>query len=238
MKKLISLVLILCMACMLLSAMADDDITGEWYASLYGVPLKMTLNADGTASMAMGDTDMGTAAWTFSDGKFSMTEDESGVVSEGTLVDGVLTIEDDDQLIEFTREPVQGITVAEVNPAAAAEDFEGSWTITYVDLGGMLVDASAAGGSVPDVKIENGALSFIGDGAESMSFFFGEAAIPLAYENGAMNYSVEIPNDAEPITGIIKVEMLQDGMLVVTVEFGYGATMMYYNSAAAEEPAA
>lgn len=237
MKKLISLVLILCMACMLIPAIADDDISGEWYASFYGVPMTMTLNADGTASMAVGDTDMGTAVWTFSDGKFTMTEDESGVVSEGTLVDGVLTIDGDDQLIEFTREPVQGITVAEVNPAAVAEDFEGTWSVTYVGLENMLVDAVAAG-DVPDVKIENSALSFFGDGADSMTFFFGEAAIPLTYENGTMNYSIEIPNDAQSLTATVKAEILQDGMLAVTVDLGGDAMVMYYTKAAAEEPAA
>ena len=237
MKKMISLVLVLCMACMLIPAMADDDITGEWYASFYGAPMRMTLNADGTASMAMGDTEMGTAVWTFSDGKFSMTEDESGVVSEGTLVDGVLTIEDDEQLIEFTREPVQGITVAEVNPAAAAEDFEGTWSVAYVGLENMLVDAVAAG-DVPNVKIENGALSFFGDGADSMTFFFGEDAIPLAYENGAMSYSVEVPNDAQQFTAAVKAELLQDGMLAVTVDLGGDTMVMYFTSAAAEEPAA
>ncbi len=237
MKKLISLVLILCMACMLIPAIADDDISGEWYASFYGVPMTMTLNADGTASMAVGDTDMGTAVWTFSDGKFTMTEDESGVVSEGALVDGVLTIEDDEQLIEFTREPVQGITVAEVNPAVVAEDFEGTWSVTYAGLENMLVDAVAAG-DVPDVKIENSALSFFGDGADSMTFFFGEAAIPLTYENGTMNYSIEIPNDAQSLTAAVKAEILQDGMLAVTVDLGGDAMVMYYTKAAAEEPAA
>ena len=238
MKKLISLVLILCMACMLISAMADDDITGEWYGSFYGAPMKMTLNADGTASMAMGDTEMGTAVWTFSDGKFSMTEDESGVVSEGTLVDGVLTIDGDDQLIEFTREPVQGITVAEVNPEAVAEEFEGTWSIAYANLDGLLVDAVAAGGGMPGVKIENGALSFSDDGADSMASILGDTAIPLTYENGAMAFSVEIPNDTQPITIIIKAELLQDGMLALTFVRGDDAMVMYYTKAAAEEPAA
>ncbi len=238
MKKLISLVLVLCMACMLIPAMADDDITGEWYASFYGAPMKMTLNADGTASMAMADMDMGTAVWTFSDGKFSMTEDDSGIVSEGTLVDGVLTIEGDDQLIEFTREPVQEITVAEVNPEAAAEEFEGAWSITYVDLGGMLVDAVASGSNMPDVKIENGALSFCGDGAEFMTSVFGDAAIPLTYENGAMAFFMEISNDAQPMKGGFKAELLQDGMLALTVVRGDETVVMYYTSAAAEEPAA
>lgn len=31
MKKLISMILIVCMACMMIPAMAEEDLTGEWY---------------------------------------------------------------------------------------------------------------------------------------------------------------------------------------------------------------
>ena len=237
MKKLISLVLILCMACMLILAVAEDDLTGEWYANYYGMPMTLTLNADGTASMAAeGMGDLGTASWTFENGKFTMTETESGLVTEGACIDGVLALESDGQLLEFTREPVQGITLAEVNPEAAAEDFEGTWTAAYVNYEGMTLDAAAAGVSF-NMIIENSSLRFDGD-AESMTFFLGTDPIPMTYENGALNFSKEIPNDAAPLTITLKVEMLQDGMAEMTLDTGMGAMTVYFAKPAAEEPAA
>ena len=237
MKKLISLVLILCMACMLVSAVADDDISGEWYASYFGMPMMMTLNADGTASMAAeGVGDLGTAVWTLENGKFTMTENESGVVTEGTYIDGVLALDNDGQLLEFTREPVQGITIAEVNPEAAAEDFEGEWAPAYVNFEDMTVDAAAAGVTF-SVIIENSIVRFEGE-ADSVTFFVGTDPISMAYENGAMTYSVEVANDAAPTTVTLHAEILQDGMLALTLDTGTGSMTVYFVKAAAEEPAA
>ena len=51
MKKLISLVLALCLACMLIPAVAEDDVTGEWYANMSGIAVKFTINADNTFTM-------------------------------------------------------------------------------------------------------------------------------------------------------------------------------------------
>ena len=237
MKKLIPLVLILCMACMLVSAVADDDISGDWYASYFGMPMTMTLNADGTASMAAeGVGDLGTATWTLENGKFTMTETENGMVSEGTYIDGVLALDNDGQLLEFTREPVQGITIAEVNPEAAAEDFEGKWAPAYVNFEGMTLDAAASGVTF-GVIIENSSLRFEGE-AESMTFFVGTDAIPMAYENGALNFSVELANDAAPMTITLRAEILQDGMLALVLDTGMGSMTVYFVKAAAEEPAA
>ena len=51
MKKLISLILILCMACLLVPAMAEDDVTGDWYYAGMGDSVRFVFNADGTAKL-------------------------------------------------------------------------------------------------------------------------------------------------------------------------------------------
>ena len=52
MKKLISLILVFCMAVMLVPALAESaDIAGEWIASFAGNDIPMTINADGSFSM-------------------------------------------------------------------------------------------------------------------------------------------------------------------------------------------
>ena len=62
MKKLLSLVLALMMACMLIPAMAEgQDVTGDWYltdvsgmnVANLGMSMIVTLNADGTAKVSM-----------------------------------------------------------------------------------------------------------------------------------------------------------------------------------------
>ena len=59
MKKLISLILILCMACILVPATAEDGAAGEWYADYHGTVMILALNADGTSSMTVSGNQMG-----------------------------------------------------------------------------------------------------------------------------------------------------------------------------------
>ena len=46
MKKTVALLLALMMSCMLIPVMAEDSITGEWYASFMGVAITLTVNED------------------------------------------------------------------------------------------------------------------------------------------------------------------------------------------------
>ena len=103
MKKLISLILILCMACMLIPAMADTDVTGTWYASMMGIPMTMTLNADGTGTMISpvqgGEAP---AAWTMEGDKITITVNDSPAT--GTVTADAITLEESGMEIVFTRE--------------------------------------------------------------------------------------------------------------------------------------
>ena len=44
----------------------------------------------------------------------------------------------------------------------------------------------------------------------------------------------EIANDAEPIVFIFKIEMLQDGMIAMSMDMGYGASIYYLSKVEAE----
>ena len=78
MKKLFSLILALCMACMLIPAMAEDSITGEWYASLAGVTMVMNLAEDGTAEMSMpGTENVASGTWVLDGEKITVTIEDS-----------------------------------------------------------------------------------------------------------------------------------------------------------------
>ena len=231
MKKLFSLILALCMVCMLIPAVAEDSMAGEWYTNFSGVSMVLVLGEDGSAQLSMPGTEKNAAGtWTLDGEKFTLTLDDSP--AEGTYVDGTITLSEGEMSMVFTREKPEEIQIAEVNPAAAAEEFEGTWAVAYVGYNGMVIDPSASGQEMPGLVVENGAMRFTGD--SSMSQAFGTNSIPLAYADGALSMSVAL---GETSYGL-KLEMLQDGMLALTATMGTTDVYMYFVKAAAEEPAA
>ena len=243
MKKLFSLILALCMVCMLVPAVAEEDVTGEWYlktmkqgeteydAGAIGYNITMTLNADGTGTMLSPTSEEPTpGSWTLEGDKITVTFEDSPI--GGTVADGIITLSEGEMVMTFSREANEVIQVAEVNPAAAAEDFEGTWDIAYVGYNGTIIDPSTTGQEMPGLVVENGAMKFTGN--SSMSQAFGTNAIPLTFADGALGMSVSM---GETSYGI-KLEMLEDGMLALTANMGSTEVYMYFVKAAAEEPAA
>ena len=231
MKKLFSLVLVLCMACMMIPAVAEDSIAGEWYASLGGMTMALNLAEDGTAEMTMpGSENAAAGSWVLDGEKITITIEDSP--AEGTYADGTITLGDEDMTMVFTREMPKAIEIAAVNTAAAAEDFEGTWEIVYVGYDGTVVDASAAGEQLPGLVVENGAMKFTGD--SSLAKVFGTNALPMTFADGALSMSVAL---GETSYGL-KLEILEDGMLSLTASMGDMSVNMYFVKAAAEEPAA
>ena len=54
MKKIVSLLLVLCLACLSVAALAEaGDLVGDWYGSLYGMAAQLTLNEDGSYVMSL-----------------------------------------------------------------------------------------------------------------------------------------------------------------------------------------
>ena len=77
MKKLISMVLVLCMAATMVSALAETDVTGEWYGSMMGFSMKMVLNADGTGEMTVVGQGTSPATWTMEGDQITITANDS-----------------------------------------------------------------------------------------------------------------------------------------------------------------
>ena len=243
MKKLFSLILALCMVCMLVPAVAEEDVTGEWYlktmkqgeteydAGAIGYNITMTLNADGTGTMLSPASEEPTpGSWTLEGDKITVTFEDSPI--GGTVADGIITLSEGEMVMTFSREANEVIQVAEVNPAAAAEDFEGTWDIAYVGYNGLIIDPSTTGQEMPGLVVENGAMKFTGN--NSLSQAFGTNTIPLTFADGALGMSVSMDETSYGI----KLEMLEDGMLALTAAIGSMSVQMFFVKAAAEEPAA
>lgn len=249
MKKLISLFLILCMACMLIPAMAEDSAAGTWYLaeltqegktvnpSTVGMSWTITLDANGNATsiMVMGDdNEEHTGTWTQDGANVTVTIDDEP--ASFVFADGKLSISmgEEAQMV-FTQEEsaAAGITVADVNAGAAVEDFNGVWTPKYAGVSGMVVDASLIGQELPGFTLKDGSLLFTG--SSTISSAFGSNALPMTYADGALSYTLS----AGSMSLSIKAEMLQDGMMAVT--FDVGMTLVLYmekTGEAAEAPAA
>ena len=243
MKKLISLILVFCMTIMLVPALAESaDIAGEWAGSYAGQDIPMTINADGTFSMNGTE-----GTWVLEGEILSMTAQGQTMVF--TYIDDVITFSQEDITIEFMRaaaeeaapakeaapaeEKAVDVTFADVNPDAAAEDFNGEWCIQYIAAGDE-VAANDSGEVTADIAIKDGGITF-GSGS-GFSEVFGDKALKMEYADGAFSYSRNLLG----LGFSFRVEMLQDGMAAVTIDIaGNGATLyMVRIEAAAEEPAA
>ena len=243
MKKLISLILVFCMAVLLVPSLAESvDVSGEWIGSYAGHDIPMTLKADGTFSMNGAE-----GTWILEGETLSMTAQGETIVF--TYKDDVISVSQQGQTIEFKRAsaektapadekaPAEGDTAevafADVNPAAAAEDFNGEWSIQYVAADGE-VHANETGEVTADIAIKDGGITF--GSATGFSEVFGDKALKMEFADGAFTYS-------RSFLGMgfsFKVEMLQDGMVAVTIDIAGENAVLYMvrTDAAAEEPAA
>ena len=154
MKKTVALLLALMMSCMLIPVMAEDSITGEWYASFMGVAITLTVNEDGSFQMALPGQDPTVGTWTLEGDQFTMTADDTPVV--GTVTAEGITASDGGMELFFTREPIAEITVSEVKAAETVEEFYGDWAVTYMEADGIILDPAAAGMPFPQMKIGEG----------------------------------------------------------------------------------
>lgn len=247
MKKLFSLILALCMVCMLVPAVAEEDVTGEWYlktmkqgeteydAGAINYNITMTLNADGTGTMLSPTSEEPTpGSWTLEGDKITVTFEDSPI--GGTVADGIITLSEGEMVMTFSREANEVIQVAEVNPAATVMNFDGVWTPKYVGYNGMTIDISQAGQEMPGVILKDGTLNFTG--TSSISAAFGSNPLPLTFADGTLSFSLALGEMALTI----KAEMLQDGMMALTLDVGMSIVLYMEKTGEAsetqEEPAA
>ena len=248
MKKLISVILVFCMAVMLVPALAESaDITGEWTADYSGYAVVLTLNADGSFSMEVAGMGGAEGTWTLEGEALSLTAEGQTLVYD--VKDGKISASQGGETLEFTRAgdeeaapaaetaPAEvkaaEVTFADVNPDAAAEDFNGEWCIQYVAAGDEIA-ANDTGEVTADIAIKDGGITF-GSGS-GFSELFGDKALEMEFAGGAFSYS----RDFFGVSLSFRIEMLQDGMAAVTIDVSGNGAILYMTriDAAAEEPAA
>jgi len=229
MKKMILVLMALMMAMMGVSAVAEvaaETVTGDWYGSVFGMAVKMTLNEDGTYVMATAEGEkMSDGTWAQKDDAIYMDggEEESDKfqITDGTLVNTPMNV-----TFYRTQEEVKTIELAEVNPEAKAEEFNGQWNCKYLETMGAIVDidkALATGETteIPQLSFQDGKLTLVGGGLESM---VTEEGLDMTYADGAYTFALEFGE----LSIKFSLNLLQDGLLAFHVDMGELGIGMYF----------
>ena len=264
MKKLISLILILCMACMLIPAMAEDDILGDWYLNELklndatinpadmGMTMTYTFKDGGVLEMTgemMGEKNSATGTWSMDGSTITMTIEDS--TQTATFADGKITMEDQGQVGTLTKEAPVVKEKAKTVAADSEEAFFGSWTLNAMDVMGMYVDRAqfesfGLTGYEATMTVEAGKVHTVIAMGETQ----GETATDYSskFEDGKLLLPVEVPEDQAKMLESLgmtmpefyTIELLEDGSLLFSMEV-MGMQMGLYlvkADAAAEQPAA
>lgn len=169
MKKILSLALVFCLAFLMVPALAEEDVTGEWYLTeiimgdestnpaAFGMDMTMSLAADGSATLtsAVGEESESEAGtWALADNYLTITA-ESGEPAEFVLEDGLLKSDLGGMVMIFSREAPEALVLPQPVAAAGEEDFLGTWVVTSIGAGDVLMPA-ATFGLVSQMTIEPG----------------------------------------------------------------------------------
>ncbi len=230
MKKLLALALALMMACMMIPAMAENDVTGEWSGMIQGAPMVMTLNEDGSYTLTSGEEIVSNGVWELVD---STVVCDPGTEEEGTFLFDGSSLSNEAYGIMLTREKVE-IALAEIDPNAALEDFTGEWACKYAQVNGMTIDveqgaaalASMFTETVPTMKIDGTSITLTG-----LEKLLGNG-LETSYADGALTYALSLAN----IT--VTVNLLADGMAALTADIAGTVVGLYFTRVEAAADAA
>ena len=234
MKKLISLILILCMACLLVPAMAEDDVTGDWYYAGMGDAVHFVFNADGTAKLItdmMGQQSEEDGTWSL-DGS-AMTITFSDQAQTATFADGAITLEADGMTATLVRDPNAGPAGAPTAVAAESEEaFLGTWNLSAMYSMSVLVP-------VDQLQGYSGTMT-IADGKITSEMIAGEGVEPQVstdeykFEDGKLTVTMDKSSDAAKMAEAMgmalpdtaTIELMDDGsiyysMVMLDMPMGY-----------------
>ena len=248
MKKLLSLVLVLCMACMLIPAMAEESAAGTWYLvemtqngvvinpAEMGMNWTITLNEDGTASNSMtmmGETQEKEGTWTQEGETVTITIDDQPQAF--TLTDGNLIPADESMPAVFSKE-APAVAEKPAPVAAESEDaFVGEWDMTAIDMMGMymtkdLLEAAGTGldGFSVKLSIQPGRVTAVSKSsadAEEQTVTYEST-----FEDGKLTFKIDLGEaassaeslglDISGITdGVSTIQLLDNGGILYGMNF-------------------
>ena len=209
MKKILSamtaLILILSVLCA--GALAEAaDITGEWYASLFGISVTMSLNEDGSyvLQMDMEDEEPSEGTWEFDGAALVM---DKGSDTEMTLTYDPEAVsfcaEQDGIEFLFTREMPVAFEVAPVRAPPEMMDM----------YAGVTIEGSSVTLAIPDLLSSE------------------EVTVECTFADGAL--TAIVPSESEYIDDMaFTIQLLEDGSMSIATSF-LDEPMVFYMTAEA-----
>ncbi len=267
MKKLFSLILALCLVCMLIPAMAEESAAGTWYITRMntngaevnpadmGMAWTMVLNEDGTFTSVMemmGQSQETAGTWTQEDGKVDITAE--GSTQSMIFADGTLTMDMGEQgNAVFSQEAPQATAKAAAVAAESEDAFLGEWDIAGVDMMGMYMTKDMLGSAGMQnfsvkLTVVPGKVTIASSDPSTGEVQSTEYETTLV--DGKLTIKIDMSEaaaaaesaglDLSSITdGISSIQLLEDGNLLYGMNLmGMELGIYLAPAAAAEEPAA
>ena len=226
MKKIVSLLLALCLVCLMASAVAELDLAGTtWYLvsmeqagivmnpAAMGLEISMTLNADGTSAMvAYGQDSVG--SWSINGEVISITDEDNNTQEFSLNENGELVADmGEGNRMVFSQTAPEA--PAEAAPAAVAaeseEEFFGTFKPVSVSVMGVTMPLEMIfGDAIPVFTVEAGkVITTMGEGDEAEV-----EEEPAVFEEGMLKlYAAE--GDEAPVA---TVQLIEDGTIIMVIE--------------------
>ena len=208
MKKILTVMMAMLMLALFACGAVAEDVTGEWYAEVYGMVMRMTVNADNTYVLeAAGDSVPGT--WELDGANL--------IVDKGTETESVFAYDAAAQVLDmagemtFTRAAIEAWAPAAVRAEAAFTDFEGIWTAQRVDCFGALLPVDDAGVYM-DAGIAGANVSLTVTFIDTENFE-GEAVL----EGNTLTLTVPAKDEYSEAQ-VFTANALEDGSIAITME--------------------
>ncbi len=181
---------------------------GDWHAGLNGIPVRLTLNADGTFEFIVPAVLSGSFRGVWIRNGVFVTLEGSGTL---ILASADLLIWMGNDLV-FTRKPQKSYVPADLLPDAPPEMLNGYWKCAYADADGAAVPAAALN-ETTDLFIDNTTAALGGPR-------FGDVFQKFTRENGAL---ITADFRGQGITMALQT----DGFLRVSITSEGGGTVLY-----------
>ncbi len=233
MKKIVSLLLALCLICVMAPVVAEMDFAGTtWYLvsfeqegktmnpAEYGLEINMTLNADGTSTMvAYGEETTG--SWSV-DGEVILITDEDDNTQQFSLNENGELVADmgEDNRMVYSQTAPEASAQASAPVAVAAdseEEFYGTFKPVSISALGMDIPLEAVfGEALPIFTVEAGkVITTMEEGDDATT-----DVQPTIFEDGVLKlYAAE--GDETPVA---TAQLTEDGTILLVLE-AEGQTM-------------
>ena len=227
MKKLLATLLALTMlvSAVVCGAVAEAaDIVGEWYGSVFGMSMTLTLHEDGTYTMSMAGEEAEPGTWSF-DGT-TLTLDEGSEGESAFAYDGEsLSASMEGMDFVFTREPIATFEPAPARTDAALEEFSGSWNATTIGIMGMYLSPDVIGAGISlDIDGTTVVMTIIQEDSEPEA-----VTVEATFADGVL--TVADPTSTEESSTFWTLSLLEDGTMSMFTQME-GIEMTYYLSPA------